>query len=76
MPLTSSQTSVVTKWVLDSTFAEYLTAVRFYGVKRSAVVEQLYHDAHAWTNITYGVIAGYVRWMLAHEYAPLHTYRV
>ncbi|MEO8395234.1 MAG: hypothetical protein ABI700_19710, partial [Chloroflexota bacterium] len=50
------------------TFAEYLSRVRYYG-DGVGHAEHLYEDAEAWKFITYGVIAGFVRWMLAHEYA-------
>lgn len=50
------------------TFIEYLVDVQFYA-ETTGHADQLYHDAEAWANITYGVIAAFVRWMLARGYA-------
>ena len=51
-----------------ATFAEYLTEVQFYA-EVTGHAEQLYHDAEAWGNITKGLIAGFVRWLLQNGYA-------
>src|SRR4051794_6028472 len=51
-----------------ATFAEYLVGVQFYQ-DTTGHAEQLYHDAEAWANVNYGLVAGFVRWMLALGYA-------
>ena len=51
-----------------ATFADHLAYVRFYA-DADGQAERLYSDPAAWSNVTYGLIAGFVRWMLAQGYA-------
>src|SRR3954463_1082981 len=51
-----------------ATFADYLAAVQFYAVA-SDEAQRLYSDPLAWSGITYGLVAGFVRWLLAQGYA-------
>jgi integrase len=55
-------------------FAEYLAAVKFYPStthvdERKARGAALFHEATAWSSITYGLVAGFVRWQLQQGYA-------
>lgn len=45
-------------------FADYLTAIQFGGD-----AEALQTDPAAWTQVTYGIVAGFVRWQLQAGYA-------
>ena len=51
-----------------ATFADYLAAVQFYATT-SDEAQRLYSDPTAWSGITYGLIAGFVRWLLQNGYA-------
>ena len=51
-----------------ATFAEYLVEVQFY-TEVTGHADQLYHDAEAWANITKGLIAAFVAWLLQNGYA-------
>jgi hypothetical protein len=51
-----------------ATFADYLAVVQFYATT-SDEAQRLYSDPAAWSGITYGLIAGFVRWLLASGYA-------
>ena len=51
-----------------TTFADYLTAVKFYAAA-DGQAEQLYSDPAAWAHITYGVIVAFREWMLQQGYA-------
>ena len=46
-----------------ATFADYLAAVQFYA-SPSDEAQRLYSDPTAWSGILYGLIAGFVRWLL------------
>src|SRR5215208_5183634 len=55
-------------------FAEYLAAVKFYPVtthvdERKARGAALFREATAWSSITYGLVAGFVRWQLQQGFA-------
>lgn len=50
-------------------FAEYLAAIRFYERASAHKADALQTDAAEWANITYGVVAGFVRWQLQQGYA-------
>ena len=51
-----------------ATFADYLAAVQFYA-STSDEAQRLYSDPTAWSGITYGLIAGFLRWLLQNGYA-------
>ncbi|MEO8393483.1 MAG: tyrosine-type recombinase/integrase [Chloroflexota bacterium] len=51
-----------------ATFADYLAAVQFYTAASDESL-RLYSDPAAWSGITYGLIAGFVRWLLQNGYA-------
>ena len=51
-----------------TTFADYLTAVKFYAAA-DGQAEQLYSNPAAWAHITYGVIVAFREWMLQQGYA-------
>ena len=56
-----------------ATFATYLEAVQFYPTGSAAEQRQhaegLQTDPAAWEAITYGLVAGFVRWLLQNAYA-------
>src|SRR5215213_11909439 len=51
-----------------ATFADYLAAVQFYAEARDEA-QRLYRDPATWSGMTYGLIAGFVRWLLQNGYA-------
>jgi integrase len=55
-------------------FASFLEAIQFYPPtasmgERKARGMRLYHEPGAWAGITYGLVAGFVRWELQQGYA-------
>ena len=50
------------------TFAAYLQAVQFYA-EASGQAEALQTNSAAWSGITYGLVSGFVRWLLQAGYA-------
>lgn len=55
-------------------FAEYLATVQFYPAtahidERKARGALLYNEAQAWSSITYGLVAGFVRWQVQQSFA-------
>jgi len=51
-----------------ATFVEYLVEVQFY-TEATGHAQQLFHDAEAWANITKGLMAAFVAWLLQNGYA-------
>lgn len=50
-------------------FAKYLTAIRFYADANEQHAECLQTDPAAWSNISYGIVAGFVQWQIQQGYA-------
>ncbi len=57
-----------------SAFADYLEAIHYYAPAATPAARQeradaLYHEAAAWSGMTYGLVAGFVQWQLQQGYA-------